>query len=71
CTMCASAMIQARIRRVIFAASEPKTGAAGSVINLFTNSQLNQHTAVLGGIMATEAQQQLQAFFAQRRQQKR
>ena len=70
CTMCASAMIQARIRRVIFAASEPKTGAAGSVINLFANSQLNQHTAVLGGIMATEAQQQLQAFFAQRRQQK-
>ena len=67
CAMCASAMIQARVARVVFAAHEPKTGAAGSVLNLFANKQLNQHTAMLGGLLADEAKQQLQAFFRLRR----
>ena len=67
CAMCASAMIQARVARVIFAANEPKTGAAGSVLNLFANKQLNQHTAILGRVLADEARQQLQAFFRLRR----
>ena len=67
CAMCASAMIQARVARVVFAAPEPKTGAAGSVINLFENKQLNSHTALLGGVLVDEAKQQLQAFFRQRR----
>ena len=67
CAMCASAMIQARVARVVFAAHEPKTGAAGSVLNLFANKQLNQHTAILGGVLADEAKQQLQAFFRLRR----
>jgi len=52
---------------VVFAAHEPKTGAAGSVLNLFSNNQLNQHTAMLGGLLADEAKQQLQAFFRLRR----
>ena len=60
-------MIQARVARVVFAAHEPKTGAAGSVINLFENKKLNSHTALLGGVLVDEAKQQLQAFFRQRR----
>jgi len=67
CAMCASAIIQARVARGVFAAHEPKTGAAGSVLNLFANKQLNQHTAMLGGLLADEAKQQLQAFFRRRR----
>ena len=69
CTMCASALIQARVARVIFAASEPKMGAAGSVLNLFVQSKLNTHTAVLGGVLAQEAQQIMRTFFRQRREQ--
>lgn len=67
CAMCAGAIVQARIRRVIFAAHEAKTGAAGSVLNLFENKLLNAHTAVHSGVMAAESQQLLQAFFAARR----
>ena len=52
---------------VIYAATESKTGAAGSVINLFANRQLNSHTAILGGIMAAESQQLLQEFFQKKR----
>ena len=67
CAMCASALMQARVRRVIFAAREPKTGAAGSVINLFAQKTLNHHTAILGGVLADEAQTLLQNFFRQQR----
>ena len=67
CTMCASALIQARVARVIFAASEPKMGAAGSVLDLFSNKRLNVHTAVLGGVLADDAQAILQDFFRKRR----
>ena len=67
CAMCASALIQARIGRVIYGAPESKTGAAGSVINLFAESALNKHTAVEGGVLADECTGILQRFFAQRR----
>lgn len=67
CVMCASALIQARVKRVIFGAAEPKTGAAGSVLNLFENSMLNKHTAVWGGVLAEECKSVLQDFFAARR----
>lgn len=67
CCMCASALIQARVGRVIYAAQEPKTGAAGSVLDLFANKTLNNHTAVLGGVLAVESQDLLQDFFQSRR----
>ncbi|ASK28232.1 tRNA adenosine(34) deaminase TadA [Neisseria chenwenguii] len=67
CPMCASALIQARVARVVFGAAEPKTGAAGSVINLFENSLLNKHTAITGGILADECRAVLQRFFETRR----
>lgn len=67
CAMCASAIIQARVARLIFALPEPKSGAAGSVVNLFTLRQLNSHTAVHSGVLAAESRQLLQQFFAQKR----
>ncbi|MCP1660210.1 tRNA adenosine(34) deaminase TadA [Neisseria perflava] len=67
CAMCASAMIQARVARVVFGAAEPKTGAAGSVLDVFGNRALNKHTAVQGGILEEECQAILQQFFAQKR----
>ncbi|WP_066569991.1 tRNA adenosine(34) deaminase TadA [Snodgrassella sp. CFCC 13594] len=67
CAMCASALIQARVRRVIFGATEPKTGAAGSVLNLFNEPKLNAHTACRGGVLASESQALLQTFFQHRR----
>lgn len=67
CCMCASALMQARIRRLVYAAREPKSGAAGSVIDLFACRQLNAHTAVYGGVLADEAAALLQHFFRQRR----
>ena len=68
CSMCAGAIMQSRIRRLIYAAAEPKTGAAGSVLDLFANKQLNPHTAVQGGVLAAESAQLLQRFFQERRQ---
>lgn len=67
CAMCASALIQARVKRVIFGAKEPKTGAAGSVINLFHHAMLNGHTAVLGNVLAKDSQALLQNFFQKKR----
>ncbi|OGB34409.1 MAG: tRNA-specific adenosine deaminase [Burkholderiales bacterium RIFCSPLOWO2_12_FULL_61_40] len=68
CAMCAGAMLHARLQRVVFGAFDPKTGAAGSVLNLFDNNQLNHHTKVLGGVMAKECAQPLQDFFRSKRQ---
>lgn len=70
CAMCAGAMLHARLKRVVFGASDPKTGAAGSVINLFEQSQLNHQTQVQGGVLTQECAAVLQAFFKQRRAQK-
>jgi tRNA(adenine34) deaminase len=67
CVMCSGAIMQARIRRVVFGASDPKTGAAGSVIDLYAESRLNHHTEIEGGILAPECAASLSAFFAARR----
>jgi tRNA(adenine34) deaminase len=67
CAMCAGAVLQARLQRVVFGALDDKTGAAGSVINLFGNTQLNHQTRVQGGLLACESTQLLQDFFRQRR----
>ena len=52
CAMCAMALMHARVKRVVFAAADPKTGAAGSVVDLFGNKALNHHTELLGGVQA-------------------
>jgi len=67
CAMCSGAMLHARLQRVVFGATDPRTGAAGSVINVFAHSQLNHQTQVQGGVLAAEAAEQLQAFFKPRR----
>ena len=67
CAMCSGAMLHARLARVVYGAADPKTGAAGSVINLFTHDQLNHQTQVLGGVLADEAADLLRGFFKERR----
>ncbi len=67
CAMCAGAILQARLARVIFGAHDPKTGVAGSVFNLFEQTQLNHQTQVTGGVLAEECGSLLRGFFAERR----
>jgi len=67
CVMCAGAIIQARISRLVFGAYDQKSGACGSVIDLFGHEKLNHHTSVLGGVMPTECAEVLQTFFKIRR----
>jgi tRNA(adenine34) deaminase len=67
CTMCAGAMLHARVERVVFGATDPKTGAAGSVLNVFLEKQINHQTQVEGGIMGEECGQILRDFFKERR----
>jgi tRNA(adenine34) deaminase len=68
CLMCIGAIFHARVGRVVFGARDPKTGAAGSVLNLFDESRLNHHAEVLGGVLADECGTLLSGFFAARRQ---
>ena len=68
CAMCAGAIMHARIARLVFGASDPKTGACGSVIDLFANERLNHHAQVEGGLMSAECAELLSGFFRERRQ---
>lgn len=69
CAMCAGAIMHARIARVVFAAADPKTGACGSVVDLFAQARLNHHAKVEGGVLAEESAALLSSFFAARRSQ--
>jgi tRNA(adenine34) deaminase len=68
CAMCAGAIQHARIAHVVFGAADPKTGACGSVVDLFAEEKLNHHAQVRGGVMAADCGQMLADFFAERRQ---
>jgi tRNA(adenine34) deaminase len=67
CAMCAGALIHARLQRVVYGASDPKTGAAGGLFNVFATS-FNHQTQVQGGVLEQECSQLLKAFFKQKRQ---
>jgi tRNA(adenine34) deaminase len=67
CAMCAGAIQHARIARVVFGAADPKTGACGSVVNLFAEPLLNHHARIEGGILAEQCGEVLTKFFRERR----
>lgn len=68
CVMCLGAMFHARIARIVYATSDPKTGACGSLLSLHENTQLNHHTHVQSGLLQAPAAQLLRDFFKERRQ---
>jgi tRNA(adenine34) deaminase len=67
CPMCASAMVHARVRRVVFGAWDPKAGGAGSIVNIFTLPELNHRVDVFGGVLMEECGEKLSKFFRSRR----
>lgn len=69
CAMCAGAIMHARIARVVYGTADPKTGACGSVVDLFSERRLNHHAEVTSGVLAGECGGMLSAFFAARRRQ--
>ncbi|NUY56239.1 tRNA-specific adenosine deaminase [Salinivibrio sp. MA351] len=71
CPMCAAAMVHGRVRKVYFGAPDPKTGAAGSVMNLLSYEEVNHHVQSEGGVLEAECRAQLQAFFRRRRAEKK
>lgn len=71
CAMCAGAIQHARIARVVFGTAEPKTGACGSVVDLFAEPRLNHHAAVSGGVLAEACAEVVSAFFRRRREEAR
>lgn len=70
CAMCSGAIQHARIARLVYGASDPKTGCCGSVINLMAEQRLNHHCEVVGDLMAEECGALLSTFFKQRRLEK-
>ena len=71
CAMCSGALLNARVGRVVFGAPEPKTGAAGSVVDLFGNPRLNHQTQVQGGVLAADCAHLLETFFQDKRAKQR
>ena len=67
CVMCVGAMLHARIARLVYGAADPKTGACGSVVNLFAEAKLNHHATVTPGVMTEECAALLRDFFAGKR----
>jgi tRNA(adenine34) deaminase len=67
CAMCAGAIMHARVTRMVFGAADPKSGACGSVVDLFSESRLNHHAQVRGGVLGDECGTLLRDFFAARR----
>ena len=68
CPMCAGAIMQARIARLVYGAADPKAGACGSVVNLLREARLNHHTQVVGGVLSEECGEMLRRFFAEHRE---
>jgi len=71
CAMCAGAILHARMARLVYGAPDPKTGACGSVVDLFSDRRLNHHTEVRSGVLAEECGRVLSDYFAARRREKR
>jgi tRNA(adenine34) deaminase len=69
--MCAGAMVHSRVGRLVYGAADPKTGAAGSVLDLLQQPLFNHQVLVTGGVMATECGELLSSFFRRRRQEKK
>lgn len=67
CAMCSGAILHARVERLVFGAPDPKTGAAGSVLDVFSSKEINHQTSVEGGVMSEECGQLLRSFFKERR----
>ena len=67
CTMCAGAIVLARVPRVVYGCTDPKAGAAGSVLDVLAEPRLNHRPEVVGGVLAAEAAELLRAFFRDRR----
>ena len=67
CTMCAGAILNARLARVVYGASEPRTGAAGSALDIFANKALNPHAQITRGVLAEQCAQLMQQFFKPKR----
>ncbi len=67
CAMCAGAIVQARLKRVVYAVSDPRSGAAGSVFNVLQSEDLNHKTEIVSGVLAEPCRELLQSFFRARR----
>jgi tRNA(adenine34) deaminase len=67
CVMCASAIVHARVKRVVFGAWDPRAGAAGSIVDVFALQGLNHRVDVFGGVLMEECGERLKAFFGERR----
>ncbi|MEZ0310475.1 MAG: tRNA adenosine(34) deaminase TadA [Myxococcota bacterium] len=67
CPMCAGAVVNSRIERLVYGAADPRAGAAGSIMDIVRDGRLNHRAAVVGGVRAAESAELLRGFFAERR----